>query len=103
MKRWIGALVMLCGIGLFSLSFFYEQILLFIIGIPVLIGGIFLIVFTMVYDLYQKDKKIDYEMVKKYGFHLMECPECGKENVLEDIYCTHCGEKLLPQENKITN
>ena len=98
MKKWIGAFIILSGLALFTVSFLYEQVILFFLGIPVILLGVFVLVFVMVYDLYQKDKKIDYEIVKKFGYTLVQCPVCGKENVLEDIYCVHCGERLDQNE-----
>lgn len=98
MKKYIGALIIILGLGCFVVSFFFEQLILFFIGIPVLLFGVFMLVFVMVYELYQKDKTIDYEIVKKYGFTVVDCPNCGKENVLEDQYCIHCGERLDQNE-----
>jgi len=94
MKKSIGVLIGLLALVLFSLSFFLEQTFLFLLGIPVLLLGIFVLVFTMVVELYQKDKLIDYELVKQHGLTLVKCKECQKENVLEDVYCIHCGERL---------
>jgi hypothetical protein len=98
MKKSIGVLVGLLALVLFALSFFLEQVFLFLLGIPVLLLGIFIIIFAMVFELYQKDKKIDYELVKKHGLTLVSCKECQKENVLEDVYCIHCGERLDDNE-----
>ena len=94
MKKSIGIIVGMAALLLFALSFVYEQIVLFFIGIPVLLLGIFIIVFTMVVELYQKDKMIDYELVKKSGLTLVHCPKCNKENIKEDVYCIFCGERL---------
>lgn len=99
MKKSIGVVIGAVALGLFTLSFFLENIFLFFIGIPVLLIGIFVIIATMVIDLYQKDKTIDYELVKKSGLKLVHCPQCGKENIKEDIYCIFCGERL--EENDI--
>ena len=98
MKRVIGVVVGFIAIGLFALSFILDNIIFFLVGIPVLLIGIFLIIFAMVADLYQKDKLIDYELVKKHGLTLVQCKSCEKENVLEDIYCIHCGERLEEDE-----
>ena len=98
MKRVVGVVVGFIAIGLFALSFILENIIFFLVGIPVLLIGIFLIIFAMIADLYQKDKLIDYELVKKHGLTLIICPNCERENVLEDIYCIHCGERLEDNE-----
>lgn len=98
MKRAIGVIVGIVALGLFALSFILENIIFFLVGIPVLLCGIFLIIFAMVADLYQKDKMIDYELIKKSGLTLVHCPHCEKENVKEDIYCIHCGERLEEDE-----
>lgn len=98
MKKSIGVLVGLLALGLFTLSFFLENFILFIIGVPVLLIAIFIIIGTMVLELYQKDKMIDYELVKKSGLTLIHCPHCDKENIKEDIYCVFCGERLEEDE-----
>ena len=98
MKKGVGIALGFGAIALFALSFVLENIILFFIGIPVLLLGIFVIIFTMVVELYQKDKMIDYELIKKSGLTLVRCPHCDKENVLEDIYCIHCGERLDEDE-----
>jgi len=99
MKKIIGVLISALALVLFALSFFLETMFLFFIGIPVLLLGIFVIIATMVIDLYQKDKMIDYELVKKSGLTLVHCPQCEKENIKEDIFCIFCGERL--EENEI--
>ncbi len=98
MKKAIGILIGVGALTLFALSFFLKNIVLFFIGIPVLLIAVFVIIFTMILDLYQKDKMIDYELVKKSGLTLVRCPQCEKENVYEDIYCIHCGERLDDNE-----
>lgn len=99
MKKSIGVIIGVLALVLFALSFYLEIMFLFFIGIPVLLVGIFVIIATMVIDLYQKDKMIDYELVKKSGLTLVHCPQCTKENIKEDIYCIFCGERL--EENEI--
>ena len=98
MKKGIGVIVGAIAIVLFGLSFFLENMLLFFLGIPVLIIAIFVIIASMVFDLFQKDKMIDYELVKKSGLTLVHCPQCDKENIKEDIYCVFCGERLEEDE-----
>jgi len=92
--RAIGIILGLCSILLFVLTYLYDNILYFIIGILILLGSIFVIVFSMVADLYQKEKVIDYKNVEKMGLTIVECKHCGKKNILEDQYCIYCKEKL---------
>jgi len=68
----------------------------------VLFSGVFLVVFTVFfhvfqasYEMFRKDKEIDYDMVSKLNLTLTTCSNCEKENVLEDKYCKFCGEELI--------
>lgn len=98
MRKSIGIIIGLVAIVLFGLSFFLENMLLFFLGILLLLIGVFVTITSMVVDLYQKDKMIDYELVKKSGLTLVHCPQCNKENIKEDIYCIFCGERLEKDE-----
>jgi len=98
MRKVIGLMIGALAIVLFAFSFFLENIFLLFLGIPVLLIGIFVVIASMVFELYKKDKLIDYELVKKSGLTLMECKHCGKENIKEDIYCIFCGERLEEDE-----
>jgi predicted RNA-binding Zn-ribbon protein involved in translation (DUF1610 family) len=96
--RILGIVLGLSSLLLFVLTYLYSNLLYFIIGILVLVGSIFLIVFSMVVDLYQKDKNIDYEIVKKMNLTIVTCKVCGKENILEDQYCRYCNEQLEAEQ-----
>lgn len=95
----IAYIIATSSFGFFVLFYTQESIWYLLLGAVVLVGSIFAIISTMVYELYQKDKTIDYEAVKKNKLTLVTCGECGKENVLEDQYCIHCGEKLEDNNN----
>ncbi len=82
------------------LLFYYEESLFFLfVGIFVLIAGIVTIGILQTLDLMKQDKLIDYEMVEKLKLHLVECPACHKENILEDQYCRYCGEQLKGEQD----
>jgi len=40
------------------------------------------------------DKELNIEALKKAGLTIVTCNNCLKDNVLEDQYCVHCGERL---------
>ena len=40
------------------------------------------------------DRELNIEALQKAGLTIVKCNNCLKENVLEDQYCVHCGERL---------
>lgn len=92
--KYIGFVIGFLSIVILALSYFIESVGAFFIGIFVLVLSILFIIFVMTVELYQKDKLIDYDLVKKTGLRIVKCANCEKENVLEDQYCRYCGQKL---------
>ena len=92
--KFIGILFSVFGVVSVGLSFLHQSVLLIIIGIIILVLGVLITVLSMVLDLYERDKEIDLDLVKKHQLTLIDCPYCETQNVLEDKYCVKCGEKL---------
>jgi uncharacterized OB-fold protein len=55
----------------------------------------------MALDIFRRDKILDIEALKSRGLTIIACKECGKENVLEDIFCIFCGDKLGEENEQI--
>jgi len=103
MKRKVPVLLVLLVLIIAVLSFlifYYGESLFFLfVGIFVMVAGIVTIGILQTIDLVKHDKLIDYETVEKYHLHLVDCPACKKENILEDQYCRYCGEQLKGDKN----
>jgi predicted RNA-binding Zn-ribbon protein involved in translation (DUF1610 family) len=93
------ALVLIAATLSFLLFYRQESVFFLFVGIFVLIAGLVSVVLVQTVDLIKRDKMIDYEMVEQYSLHLVDCPECKKENILEDQYCRHCGAKLEGEQD----
>ena len=96
-----GYVIGLIGISLFGVSYYYENMLILIIGSIVLLVGIFYTVAIQTITLFSKDKTIDLLEVERLGLTITTCKQCGNINVLEDQYCIHCNEKLERENNEI--
>ena len=81
-------------IGVFFLSYLFDNINLFFVSVFLLVISVFLFIALNSIAMFQNDKVIDYEMVKKQNLTVVLCLNCQKENILEDQYCIYCGEKL---------
>lgn len=97
----LGYCLGLISMFLFVISYLNTSLLLFFAGAFTLVISILSIIIIMTFDLFQKDKKIDYEAVKKNNLTLIDCQYCGKVNILEDKYCTKCGEKLKNENSEL--
>ncbi len=85
---------------LLSLSFVYESYLLFIISLLGVVVNVGLYVFLIVLKYKKQEENIDYKKLQEIGLHIVSCPNCGKTNVLEDLWCVKCGEKLSDENIK---
>ena len=86
--------------GLSFVIFYLDESLFFLfVGIFLLIAGMVVVAIIQTVDLIKRDKMIDYEMVEKFQLHVVDCKECGKENILEDRYCRYCGQELEGEED----
>lgn len=92
--RYVSILIGLFAIFLFYLSLQWDSVLLFLLGIFLLLGSIFVNISYMVLDLYKKDREFNVEQLKNQGLTIVLCHKCNSENVKEDQYCRNCGEKL---------
>jgi len=90
-------------LGILSIigSYFLESILLFFIGIFLVILGLISYILVSSLKLFLMDKELNIEALKKSGLTIVKCNNCLKDNVLEDQYCIHCGERL-GKENEIS-
>ena len=90
----IGYFLIAFSIGVFFLSYLFDNINLFFVSVFLLVISVFLFIALNSIAMFQNDKVIDYEMVKKQNLTVVLCLNCQKENILEDQYCIYCGEKL---------
>lgn len=98
MKKLIPAAIGLLSVLIFGIGYYYSSTIIFFLGVLLVLVGVFSYISLQIYDLYQKEKTIDYELVKEKGLTLVNCPQCEKGNILEDVYCVHCGERLEDHE-----
>jgi len=87
-------LIVIATVISFTIFYIEESIFFLFVSIFIVVSGVVSIVIVQAIDLARHEKMIDYEMVEKYHLHLVNCPECEKENILEDQYCRFCGEQL---------
>ena len=96
----VSAMGTLLGIILIVSSYFLESLVLFFMGILFVLLGIISLIIVNSLKLFLMDKQINIEALKKAGLTIIKCDNCLKDNVLEDQYCVHCGERL-GKENEI--
>lgn len=92
--KYIAYLFVISSFGLFYIAYLNESFILFLFGVGLIVFSILAIIFFMTIEMYQNDKKIDYEAAKKQNLSIVTCKQCNKENILEDQYCVYCGGKL---------
>lgn len=90
--------VMILGLGALLYSVIVFNVLLLIIGISVFLLGVLGMTLLYGYSLFGKVEDVRETISKNNNLHLAVCSECGKENILEDIYCIKCGN-LLGENN----
>lgn len=89
------------GILSFMGSYFLESLLLFFIGILLVVLAVISYILISSLKLFIMDKELNIEALQKAGLTIVKCNNCLKENVFEDQYCVHCGERL-GKENEIS-
>ena len=94
MKIYVAISSIIIAILILSLSFYMSSILLMILGILMVVVSAIYAIIIMSVEIFSKDKEIDIENAIKQGLTVINCSECGKTNVLEDVYCIYCGEDL---------
>lgn len=94
-------LFIILGIVIFSYGIHMDNVWLVFIGIFNSVFGFIGVTFSRAYYMFTKEEDI-HETLKKYKtLHIAICSECGKENILEDIYCVKCGNKLGEEDEDI--
>ncbi len=82
------------GLILLIASYFLESLFLFFIGILLVVLGVLSLILVNSLKVFLMDKELNIEALKKAGLTIIKCDNCLKDNVLEDQYCVHCGERL---------
>ena len=90
----------LLGLILLIASYFIASMFLFFMGILFVILGVLSLILVNSLKIFMMDKELNIEALKKAGLTIIKCSNCLKDNVLEDQYCVHCGERL-GKENEI--
>lgn len=85
--------ILIC-IFLIFISYLYKLPLLLIFSIVSVVVSVIVTLLLSSFTVFAQDKKLDLDELKKQGFTIVECTNCEKSNVKEDIYCIFCGEKL---------
>ncbi len=82
------------GIILIAGSYYLESPMLLLLGILLVVLGVLAYILINSLKLFIMDRELNIEALKKAGLTIVKCNNCLKENVLEDQYCVHCGERL---------
>ncbi len=95
-KTLIYAEIIIGILGLLLLIVAYVNLNYFLTfsGIFIILVSILLYFTTKTAEMFKKDKELDIESLKNQGFTIVNCLNCGKNNVLEDKFCIFCGEDL---------
>lgn len=92
--RYVAVFMMAITLVLLIGSVYFNHSILMLIT-----GGLFIV--SVVFHLSLKvitpfimDKILDIDALKEQGLTIVQCPNCHKENVLEDQYCIYCQTPL---------
>jgi hypothetical protein len=94
-----GVFSIIIGILLIGASILFTAATLTLIGILFLVVSLVYTLFVYSIEIFIKDKELDIEELKKQGLTVVICENCRRNNVIEDIYCIYCGERLEIIEN----
>jgi hypothetical protein len=86
--------VFVVGLALTIGSYFLESLFILLMGVLLILIGIFSYIMNKALSLFVMDRELNIEALKKAGLTIVTCNNCLKDNVLEDQYCVHCGERL---------
>ena len=86
--------ILLIGVMVLITSYLLSSFFFFFLGTILMIFGAITIILIQALLLFKKDKELNIEQLKEAGLTIVTCPNCLKNNVLEDKYCIYCGEKL---------
>ena len=89
------------GLILIGGSYFLEIPFFLLLGILVVLLSVLSYILIKALNLFIMDRELNIEALKKAGLTIVKCNNCLKDNVLEDQYCVHCGERL-GKENEIS-
>ena len=90
----LGIAMIMISMSLIVISFFLMKEILLIFSILIMVVSILLMFILLSIDMFRKDKVLDIETLRNQGFRIVKCNICHQDNVLEDVYCIYCGEKL---------
>lgn len=90
----VSILASLFGLIVMIASYFLVSLFLFFIGIMLIVLGVLSLVLVNALKVFIMDKELNIEALREAGLTIIKCNSCLKENVLEDQYCVHCGERL---------
>ncbi len=82
------------GLILIIASYFLESLFLFFAGVLLVVLGVLSFIILNSLKVFIMDKELNIEALQKAGLTIVKCDNCLKNNVLEDQYCVHCGERL---------
>ena len=82
------------GLILIIASYFLESLFLFFAGVLLIVLGVLSFIILNSLKVFIMDKELNIEALQKAGLTIVKCDNCLKDNVLEDQYCVHCGERL---------
>jgi hypothetical protein len=99
--RYSGILLMILGFTIISVAAFQASVEILLFGIVFMLVSAVYFIIILSFDLFRRDKQLDYSTLTEAGLTIVECRECHKKNVLEDKYCIFCGEKLVNEDESI--
>lgn len=99
--RYSGILFMILSLILITFSAYNASITLLLIGIITMMVSAVYFILVLSFDMFRRDKQLDYKVLSESGLTIVECSECHKKNVLEDKFCIFCGEILVKNDESI--
>ncbi|MBU1019736.1 MAG: hypothetical protein KJ847_00860 [Firmicutes bacterium] len=93
-QKLIGSGIIFVGILVLVLSYLLSSFLFFFLGTALVVVGVLVMILLQALALFVKDKELNIEQLKASGLTIVQCQNCLKDNVYEDKYCIHCGERL---------
>jgi hypothetical protein len=88
--------ISLIGMGI---AIYYNHIVTVIIALVIFVLALIIHLMLAVLKPFLMDKLLDEEALKNQGLTVVNCPECNKKNVLEDVYCIYCHAPLSDQSD----
>ncbi len=82
------------GLILIIGSYLLEIPLFLLLGVLVVFLSVLSFILIKALNVFIMDRELNIEALQKAGLTIVKCNNCLKDNVLEDQYCVHCGERL---------